>query len=127
MDTSSLSDDALSKRMEAFGKRWRTLSEDERQNYYCLKKEFDRRKKLEWAALQKKVAERNASAEYQALLKRHEEEAARRDHVRQRERDITCSTYERAQKRLRQPFDERLKRQLGIQPYRVKLNEKALW
>lgn len=113
LDVSKLSDQEIDDRMSSVGKAWYRATDAEKEEYYAIKREFDKRREEKNADLNRKRDERLASPEYQAELKRREEAAARRDHVREREREITSSTYERAQAKLRKPFDDRLKRQLG--------------
>lgn len=114
LDVSKLSDQEIDDRIFSIGRAWYRATDAEKEEFYAIKKEFDKRRKEKNAELDRKRDERSASPEYQAELKRREEAAARRDHVREREREITSSTYERAQARLRKPFDDRLKKQLGI-------------
>lgn len=113
LDVSKLSDQEIDDRMSSIGRAWYRATDAEKEEYYAIKRELDKRRKEKNADLDRKRDERLAIPEYQAELKRREEAAARRDHVREREREITSSTYERAQARLRKPFDDRLKRQLG--------------
>lgn len=113
LDVSKLSDQEIDDRMSSIGGAWHRATDAEKEEYYAIKRELDKRRKEKNAELDRKRDERRASPEYQAELKRREEAAARRDHVREREREVTSSTYKRAQARLHKPFDDRLKGQLG--------------
>ena len=97
-DVSSMSDDEISKRMYDIGSRMQLprTTEAEKKHYYELQAEFNKRRKERNEALNKKAQERKNKPETPEERNIRED----RERVKQREREVTSSTYERAQKRL---------------------------
>ena len=97
-DVSAMSDDEISKRMLDIGSRMQMprTTEKEKKHYYELQAEFNKRRKERNEALNKKAQERKNKPETPEERNIRED----RERVKQREREVTSSTYERAQKRL---------------------------
>ncbi|WP_462370373.1 LPD38 domain-containing protein [Oxalobacter formigenes] len=87
-----LSDEGLSDRMLSFGGQHPTKDE-----FYSAQKEFNRRRDENSRRLNEEAERRRNSPEAIAKKEQFERENARKAHVQQREREITLSTYERAQ------------------------------
>ena len=97
-DVSTMSDDEISKRMYDIGSRMQLprTTEAEKKHYYELQAEFNKRRKERNAELNKRAAEKRNKPETPEERNIRED----RERVKQREREVTSSTYERAQKRL---------------------------
>lgn len=95
---SAMSDDEISKRMYDIGSRMQLprTTEAEKKHYYELQAEFNKRRKERNAELNKRAAEKRNKPETPEERNIRED----RERVKQREREVTSSTYERAQKRL---------------------------
>lgn len=112
-DVSSMSDDEISKRMYDIGSRMQLprTTEAEKKHYYELQAEFNKRRKERNDALNKKARERKNKPETPEERNIRED----RERVKQREREVTSSTYERAQKRQQRDVNNWFGRGMGEQ------------